>query len=89
MIIREYKKSLMVVKNIESDIISEAYFILKCGADEQEEKISAEAERIIRECGGGKKKRRAAGAVLACFCAAAGVFALAALGAFLYAQFMM
>ena len=48
MIIREYKKSLMVVKNIESDIISEAYFILKSDAEADEGKISAEAERIIR-----------------------------------------
>ena len=58
MIIREYKRSLMVVKNIESDVISEAYFVLKSGAEDDEGKISAEAERIIRECGAGKKKRR-------------------------------
>jgi hypothetical protein len=49
----------MVVKNIESDFISEAYFVLKSGAEDEEGKISAEAERIIRECGSCKKKRRA------------------------------
>ena len=38
MVIREYKKSLMIVKNIESDVISEAYFILKSGADGEEAK---------------------------------------------------
>lgn len=85
MIIREYKRSLMVVKDIDSDVISEAYFILRSGAGyESEARISDEAERIIRECGGGKKKRRAAGAVLVCLLAAAGLFALAALGVFVF-----
>ena len=90
MIIREYKKNLMVVKNIESDIISEAYFILKSGAQEEREaKISAEAERIIRECGQGKKKRRTVSVAFICICAAMGVLALIGIGALLMAQLAM
>lgn len=59
--IREYKKSLMVVKDIDSPIISEAYFILKSGVGEDHDnKISEEAERIIRECGETRKKKRRA-----------------------------
>jgi hypothetical protein len=87
MIIREYKKSLMVVKNIESDIISEAYFILKCGVEEEDGRISAEAERIIKECGEGKKKRRTVNAAFICTCVVIGVLALIGIGAFLIAQF--
>jgi len=88
--IREYKKNLMVVKNIESDIISEAYFVLKSGAEEEkEEKISAEAERIIRECGEGKKKRRAASTAFICACIGMGVLALIGIGALLISQFAM
>ena len=87
MIIREYKRNLMVVKNIESDIISEAYFILKSGAEEeQEEKISAEAERIIKACGAGKKKRRTVSAAFICACVCFGVLALVGIGALLIAQ---
>ncbi len=70
--IREYKKSLMIVKDIDSEVISEAYFILKSGAEyEYESKISAEAERIIRECGAyAKKKHRAKSTALRGFFAA-------------------
>lgn len=85
MIIREYKRNLMVVKNIDSDVISEAYFVLKENAFEAEEtKISAEAERIIRECGGAKKKRRALGAAFICVCSVAGILALAACAAMFF-----
>jgi hypothetical protein len=57
--IREYRKSLMVVKDIDSDFISEAYFVLKSGAEEREYgKISSEAERIIRECSSARKSKR-------------------------------
>ena len=55
--IKECRKSLMIVKDIESDIISEAYFILK-NDSEDESKISEEAERIIRECGERAQKKR-------------------------------
>lgn len=90
MIIREYKKNLMVVKNIESDIISEAYFILKCGAEEEREaKISAEAERIIRECGESRKKRRTVSAAFVFACVGLGVLALIGIGAVIIAQLTM
>ncbi len=71
--IREYKKNLMIVKDIDSEVISEAYFILKSGAGyEHESKISEEAERIIRECGAhAKKKRRAKSTAPRIFFAAA------------------
>ena len=70
--IREYKKSLMIVKDIDSEVISEAYFILKSGAEyEYENKISEEAERIIRECGAyAQKKRRVKSTALRGFFAA-------------------
>ena len=55
--IKECRKSLMIVKDIESDIISEAYFILK-NDSEDESKISEEAERIIKECGERAQKKR-------------------------------
>ena len=80
--IRECKKSLMIVKDIQSDVISEAYFILKNGAEyEYESRISEEAERIIRECGTqAQKKRRAKSTALRVLCisaiAAAAVMAI-------------
>ena len=87
MVIREYKKSLMVVKNIESDIISEAYFILKSGAEESEAKISAEAERIIRECGEAKKTRRTRSAAFIAVFSCAGALLLIGIAALVFAQF--
>lgn len=85
MVIREYKKSLMIVKNIESDVISEAYFILKSGASDDEAKISAEAERIIRECGEGKKKRRTVSAAFISVLAVLGALLLIGAGALMFA----
>jgi uncharacterized membrane protein len=85
MIIREYKKSLMIVKNIESDVISEAYFILKSDAREDDGRISAEAERIIRECGAGKKKRRTLSAAFIAVAAVAGALLLLGVGALIFA----
>ncbi|MBQ8447456.1 MAG: hypothetical protein IJX27_00825 [Clostridia bacterium] len=86
--IREYKRNLMVVKNIDSEIISEAFFILKSGAGEDDEaKISAEAERIIRECGECKKKRRTLSAAFIFVCACLGALALICLGAIIIAHF--
>ena len=79
--ISEYKRNLMVVKDIDSDIISEAYFILKSGAESAySAKISEEAERIVRECTCGKKKRRIGGGTLMCVCIAC-VFAAIAISA--------
>ena len=86
--IREYKRSLMVVKNIDSEFISEAFFVLKSGAEEENEaKISAEAERIIRECGESKKKRRTLSAAFIFVCACLGALAIICLCAILIAQF--
>lgn len=89
--IREYKRNLMIVKNIESDIIAEAYFILKSGAEyEAEERISEEAERIIRECGAeGKKKRRAVAAALTVLLVIMGVAAVVSLAMLIYACLTM
>ncbi|MGN1096171.1 MAG: hypothetical protein ACI4QR_07250 [Eubacteriales bacterium] len=71
MTIREYKKNLMIVKNIDSDLIGEAYFILKsdAGTKDEEIKISDEAERILRECSAKRKKthRRIPAALLGFF----------------------
>ena len=85
MVIREYKKSLMIVKNIESDVISEAYFILKSGASENEAKVSAEAERIIKECGAAKKKRRTLGAAFITAMVIVGALLLIGAGALIFA----
>ena len=85
MVIREYKKSLMVVKNIESDVISEAYFILKSDAEADEGKISAEAERIIRECGQRKKKRRTVSAAFMAVMSVVGALLLIGAGALIFA----
>lgn len=93
MIIREYKKNLMIVKNIDSDIIGEAYFILK---DEKadisdEHKIADEAERIIRECSpkGNKKTRRRLSAALIGIFSGLGLCALITAIAFLAVQLSM
>lgn len=60
MMIRGYKKNLVVIKNIGSDYIDEAYFILKndlpegaAGGD-----IVKEANRIVSEYQTGKKRKR-------------------------------
>ena len=82
--ISEYKRNLMVVKDIDSDIISEAYFVLKSGAEyEYGEKVSEEAERIVRELSGSKKKKKNKGVTLACICIAC-VFAAIAISAFIF-----
>ena len=82
--ISEYKRNLMVVKDIDSDIISEAYFILKSGAEYTHgERISEEAERIVKELSGGKKKKKASGVTLVCICIAC-VFAAIAIGALIF-----
>jgi hypothetical protein len=82
--IREYKRNLMVVNDIDSDLICEAYFILKSGSEyESEERISEEAERIIRECSSeGKNKRRAGSTAFAVSFILVGIIFVAAIAVF-------
>ncbi len=58
MTVNEQKRNVVIVRNIHSDVISEAYFILKSDVCENEEKISAEAERILSEFNERAKKTR-------------------------------
>ncbi len=58
MTVNEQKRNVVIVRNVHSDIISEAYFILKSDIHENEESISAEAERILREFNERTKKTR-------------------------------
>ncbi|MBE6654865.1 MAG: hypothetical protein E7608_05345 [Ruminococcaceae bacterium] len=92
MTVYEHKKNLMIIRNVDSDMISEAYFILKSDIyeKESEEKISEEAERILRECDEriGKGKKALPHALL-CFLIGAGIFALTVFLAFLCVQFSM
>lgn len=90
MTVHEHKKNLMIIRNVDSDMISEAYFILKADIyeKESEEKISEEAERILRECERqmGKTYGIFSPALLSFFIGA-GILALIALTAFLCVQF--
>ena len=84
--IKECKKNLMIVKDIDSDVISEAYFILKSGVSPAcESRVSEEAERIIREGGAeSRKKRRISGAALLRIVAAVGIIAAVSLAVFIF-----
>lgn len=78
MTIREHKKNVMIVRDIDSDLISEAFFILKNDIyeNESEEKISEEAERILEECDArAKKTRRVLPAALLGFLTGTGICA--------------
>lgn len=51
MITRAYRKNMVIVRGIESDIVEEAYLFIRedsCGTEE--ESIVREADRIIRAC---------------------------------------
>lgn len=84
--IKECKRNLMIVKDIDSDVISEAYFILKSGVGlAYESRVSEEAERIIRECGAeSRKKRRISGAALLRIVAAVGIIAAVSIAVFIF-----
>ena len=92
MTVHEHKKNLMIIRNVESDMISEAYFILKGDIyeKESEEKISAEAERILRECDErmGKTHKLMSPALFSFFIGS-GILALLILTAVLCVQFSM
>ncbi len=92
MTIREYRKNLMIIRDIDSDVISEAYFILKNDIYEKEskEKISEEAERILRECDArAKRSRRVFPAVLLGFLTGTGICAFLVSLLILCIQFSM
>ena len=61
MLIKGCKKSMIVVKNLGSDYVDEAYLILKpelpCGAAKED--IVKEANRIVHEYDTGKRNKRA------------------------------
>ncbi len=92
MTVYEHKKNLMIIRNVDSDMISEAYFILKSDIyeKESEEKISEEAERILREYDEriGKSKKLIPPALLS-FLIGTGIFALLICLALLCVQFSM
>lgn len=47
MVLRGYRKNLVIVKNIDGDIFDEALFLLRDGAVFDEDEIIKEADRII------------------------------------------
>ena len=53
MITRAYKKNMVIVSDIESDTVEEAYlFIREDAPSPDESELVKEAGRIIRACGG-------------------------------------
>ncbi len=66
MITRAYKKNMVVIKNIESDTVEEAYlFIREDAPSPDESELVKEAGRIIRACGvPGKKRMRISSSLL-------------------------
>ena len=65
MITRAYKKNMVIVRNIESDTVEEAYLFIREDAPMPDESVLVrEAGRIIRACGStGKKGLRIPSAV--------------------------
>lgn len=53
---RGYRKNLVVFKNLDDGVISEAMFLLRDGADAKDDDIIKEADRII-------SRSKAAGAI--------------------------
>ncbi len=62
MVIKEYKKNLVIIKGVRSDYIDEAFLILKgdCSEHLAGNDIVKEANRIISEYRTGKKRKRLA-----------------------------
>lgn len=55
------RKKMYYIKDTKSRFFSEAYFVLKSGADQEffpENDLAAEADRILRERFSGKRRRR-------------------------------
>ncbi len=58
MITRAYKKNMVIVSDIESDTVEEAYLFIREDAPSPDEStLVKEAGRIIRACGGAGKTR--------------------------------
>ena len=66
MITRAYKKNMVIVSDIESDTVEEAYlFIREDAPSPDESELVKEAGRIIRACGvPGKKRMRISSSLL-------------------------
>lgn len=57
MITRAYRKNMVIIRDIESDIVEEAYlFIREDSYEPPEEDIVREAGKIIRACSRGHKR---------------------------------
>lgn len=79
MITRAYKKNMVIVSDIESDTVEEAYlFIREDAPSPDESELVKEAGRIIRACGGAGKLKPKFPAALLWFLAGVSVTALAA-----------
>ena len=52
------QKRMIVVKNSDSKLFEEAYFVLRHESRNEESDMVAEANRIIEECGGRKGKHK-------------------------------
>lgn len=79
MITRAYKKNMVIVSDIESDTVEEAYlFIREDAPSPDESELVKEAGRIIRACGGAGKLKPKFPTALLWFLAGVSVTALAA-----------
>ena len=56
--IKGAQKRMIVVRTQDSEIFEEAYFVMRSGEKHGSVDMIGEADRIIRESGGGEKKRR-------------------------------
>ena len=80
MITRAYKKNMVIISDIESDTVEQAYLFLKDEAPEPTETaLLKEADRLVRLCGAGKKRKAGVPASLVWFFAGALISAAAAL----------
>lgn len=86
MITRAYKKNMVIISDIESDTVEQAYLFLKDSTPEPSESaLLKEADRIVRLCGAEKKRRFIVPTALIWFFSGALLSALAALAIALFA----
>ncbi|MBQ9511115.1 MAG: hypothetical protein IJR55_05435 [Clostridia bacterium] len=80
MITRAYKKNMVIVSDIDSDTVEQAYLFLKDNTPEPTESaLLKEADRLVRLCGAEKKRRINIPSALIWFFSGALISALTAL----------
>lgn len=79
MITRACKKNLVIVSNLKSDTVEEAYLFLRDDAPSPSEcKLLKEAEKIVSSCSSGKRRRISLPSGLVWFSLGAGISGVAA-----------